>query len=223
VEKWEREVKEAVPRALTKILRNVEDVCAFMDKAATKGRQILNVGILSKEVAKLGEGWAVAVNWRKSRLVRWLYGAARPTDEQGQAVSGERVITLEEPICPTCGALVAEGEDQSHHEKRGRKLPKGHKERQASVKPTAVKLAWLERVPRFCGHCGAALWTKARTFSKGKKIGNNPKNPRTPLAEFIAARYADRLYLLVSDEIHENKSTSSSPIPSSPVSARMDG
>ena len=26
-------------------------------------------------------------------------------------------------------------------------------------------------MPRFCGQCGAALWTKARTFSQGKKIG----------------------------------------------------
>lgn len=206
VEKWEREAREATPHTFVKILKNVDDVRAFMDKSATNPPNVLNIGIVSREAAKLAEGWAIAVNWRKVRLARWPHNAPRPTDERDEPVTGERMITAEEPLCPTCGALIAEGDVQTHDQKRGKKLPKGRKERKPIITPTAAKATWLERVPRFCAHCGAALWAKARTFSKGKKIGNNLKNPRTPLAEFIATRYRERLYLYIIDELHEAKS-----------------
>jgi hypothetical protein len=205
-EKWEREVTQAYAFTFVKILRNVEDVVAFMDKAQQNTPQTLNIGILSRETAKLGEGWSIAVNWQRVHSARWSHNASRPKDEQGNDVPGERIVVVEQPVCPTCGTLVTDDKDKNHHERRGKKLSKGIKERQPAVAPVPVNAAWLNRIPRFCGHCNAALWTKARTFSKGKKVNGNPKNPRVPLAEFIATRYRDRLYLYVADEIHECKS-----------------
>ncbi len=206
VEKWEREVKQAYAFTFVKILRSVEDVVTFMNKAQQNSPQTLNIGILSREAAKLGEGWSVAVNWQQAHSARWPHDAPRPKDEQGNDIPGERIVTVEQPVCPTCGSLVTDEKNKSHHEWRSKKLPRGVKARQPAVAPTPVNAGWLNRIPRFCGHCNAALWTKVRTFSKGKKVNGNPKNPRVPLAEFIATRYADRLFLYIADEIHECKS-----------------
>lgn len=178
VEKWEREVKQAARRVFVRILRNVDDARAFMDGAARQSTDTLKIGIISRETAKLGEGWAIAVNWRKSRFARWSMGM-KPEDAEG-----ERIVTLEKPICPTCGTQIEKDKDI----------------------PADVK--WLERVPRFCSTCHGALWSKTRTFSKPKH-GNTPtRNPRTPLAEHLATAFPGRVYLAVIDELHECKSAS---------------
>lgn len=178
VEKWEREVKQAARRVFVRILKSVDDTRAFMDSAAEQSAGTLKIGILSRETAKLGEGWTVAVNWQKSRFVRWPFGM-KPEDAQG-----ERVVTIKKPVCPTCGTLIEKDKD------------------------TPADLKWLERVPRFCPTCRSALWSKTRTFSK-PKTGNTPtRNPRTPLAEYLATAFPGRIYLAVIDELHECKSAS---------------
>ncbi len=206
VEKWEREAKEAAPFTFVKILKNVDEVVAFMERSEANDKRTLNIGIISREAAKLGEGWAVAVNWRTLRTVRWSYGTSRPVDDRGVEVTGDRIITLAQPICPSCGMVITAEHDKSHRERRDYRPAHGGKARKPAVLPEPVTTAWLSRSPRYCGHCNAALWTMARTFSKGKSVGGQPKNPRTPLAEFIATRYADRLYLFIVDELHEAKS-----------------
>src|SRR6185295_13072402 len=122
VEKWEREVKEAYAFTFVKILRNVEDVVAFMDKAQQNSAKTLNIGILSRETAKLGEGWSVAVNWQQARYARWPADATRPKDEQGKDVPGDRIVTVEQPVCPTCGMLITDAQDKNHRQRRDQKL-----------------------------------------------------------------------------------------------------
>jgi len=179
VEKWEREVRQAARRIFVKILKNVDDTRAFMDKAASQDTNTLNIGIISRETAKLGEGWEVAVNWHKSRFARWSANSARPEN-----TIGDRIVTIEKPICPTCGTLIEKDKD----------IP--------------ADLRWLERVPRYCPKCGSALWSRTRTFSK-PKTGNFPiRNPRVPLAEFLATQFPERIYLYIADELHELKSCS---------------
>jgi hypothetical protein len=204
VEKWEREIRDTGANVYVKILKNVGDVRTFMDTAARHKTNTLNVAILSRETAKLGEGWSVAVNTRRVRHVRWAHNTPRPTRENGLPLDGDRVVTLEVPVCPTCGKTLEEGGDVSHRERRGVRKTPAHREA-TSLHP-AVAPAWLERVPRYCPHCNGALWTKSRTFSKGKRVNGNPVNPRTPLAEYIAKHYKDRLYLYIADELHELKS-----------------
>jgi hypothetical protein len=106
VEKWEREVREAAPRTFVRILRNVDDTRAFMDQAARNADDRLNIGILSRETAKLGEGWQVAVNWHHLHFARWSAQGTPPEDAEG-----ERVVALEKPICPTCGAVIEKERD----------------------------------------------------------------------------------------------------------------
>lgn len=178
VEKWAREVAQAAPRVFARILRTVDEARAFMDAAAGHGAATLKVGILSRETAKLGEGWAVAVHWRKTRFARWPAGA-KPDDAEG-----ERVVTLERPVCPTCGAPIEKERD------------------------VPADLKWLARVPRFCPQCRAALWSRTRTFSKPKTGKTPTRNPRTPLAEYLATAFPGRVYLTIIDELHECKSAS---------------
>jgi len=178
VEKWEREVKQAAPHVFVRILKTVDATRAFMDGAAQQPANVLKIGIISRETAKLGEGWEIAVNWRHVRLVRWAIGAKPENTE------GERIITLRKPLCPTCGASIEKEKDV----------------------PADVK--WLERVPRFCPECRSALWSKTRTFSKPKSADSPVRNPRTPLAEYLAMAFPDRIYLAVIDELHECKSAS---------------
>ncbi len=179
VEKWEREFKDAVPGVWVRILKTVEDVKALMERATQRGRA-LTVGVVSRETMKLGEGWSVAVGYQKRHLARWPHGATAP---EGQADT-KRITTITVPICPTCGATITKDNTEE-----------------------PANQAWLERVPRTCPQCHGALWMKARTFSKGKKVGGNPKNPRVPLAEYIAMRFPGRVFLYLADEVHESKST----------------
>jgi hypothetical protein len=207
VKKWEREVKEASKQTYVKILENTADVSAFMRKAEKDNPGTLYIGILSREKAKAGEGWEVAVHWRKRRITRWPYGSPRPMDTNGKEVEGERVITLQEPHCPGCGWLVEDDSEQTHTQKRNKCYERAICEPKHG-QPSPATQRWLSKVLRYCNHCGQALWTQARTFSKGKQVNGKPKNPRVPLAQFIAQRYPGRVYLYAIDELHECKSSS---------------
>ncbi len=197
VEKWQREAKEAAPNVTAKILTNAQEVSAFM-KDAARNTKALSLGIISREAAKAGEGWQIAVHWHNRRMVRWSVGEIRPASD------GERVVLLREPHCPTCGALVDEN-TLSHTAKRGHKATRGAKAYRKDD-ATPAKEPWLVRLPRFCPHCGEALWQDTRTFSKPKEGRTWRKNPRVPLAKFIAKRYPHRVQLLIADECHEGKS-----------------
>ncbi len=198
VEKWQREVKEAAPNINAKILTNAGEVSAFM-KAATKQTGPLHVGIISREAAKAGEGWAIAVHWHNRRIARW------PAHEVHPASDGERLILVREPHCPGCGALV-EDTSVAHAARRHlRSVPGLKPHRKDNASP--AKESWLARVPRFCTHCGQALWQDTRTFSKPKDGNTWRKNPRVPLAKFIAKRFPHRVHLLIGDELHECKSS----------------
>ncbi|MHB8627130.1 MAG: hypothetical protein ACYDBJ_13440 [Aggregatilineales bacterium] len=185
VPKWEREIYEVgVPRTFVKVLERVEDVSAFMAEAERR-QGAFCVGIISREMAKAGEGWASAVNWRQEHLARWPRHA-QPSEEQQQH-GLKRIATIRTPICPTCGAPV-------------------YKDSHAKLPEPATE-GWLTQLPRYCEACSGALWTNRRTFSVPKP-GKPLRNPKVPLSKFIAERYPDRVGLFICDEIHECKSTS---------------
>ncbi|MHB8752761.1 MAG: helicase-related protein [Aggregatilineales bacterium] len=185
VPKWEREIYEVgVPRTYVKVLERVEDVSAFMAEAQRR-QGAFCVGIISREMAKAGEGWTAAVNWRQEHIARWPRHA-QPSEEQQQR-GLKRIATIRTPMCPTCGAPVYK---DSHV-----KLPEPATE------------GWLTQLPRYCEACGGALWTNRRTFSVPKP-GKPLRNPKVPLSKFIAERYPDRVGLFICDEVHECKSIS---------------
>jgi len=184
VGKWQREV-EMVCRSVgvrlhVKVLKTVDDTRAFMDANLPL---TLKVGIIPREMAKLGEGWEPAVQWRLVRTTRWAYGETRPEN-----LTGERILTTKVPLCPNCNTTVT---------------------RTKNGEAIIADENWLARAPQKCPSCGGALWQFTRTFSAPKPGEKYPKrNPRMPLAEYIATVFPNRVYLYMCDEIHEAKSTS---------------
>lgn len=181
--KWQREV-EMVARSVgvrvyAKVLKTVDDMRAFMDADLPL---TLKVGIIPREMAKLGEGWEPAVQWRIVRTPRWNSREARPYD-----TTGDRIVSLKVPICPSCSATVT---------------------RTKNGEAVIADETWLSRAPQKCPSCGSPLWQFARTFSAPKAGEKFPRrNPRMPLAEYIAAVFPHRVYLYLCDEVHEAKST----------------
>ncbi len=184
VDKWKREV-EMIARSVNvrvhaQILKRVDDVRTFMetDKPLT-----LKFGIIPREMAKLGEGWQPAIYWRTVRSARWAPGEPRPEN-----LTGDRILATQVPICPNCNATVT---------------------RQKNGEAILADEKWLGRAPQKCPICGGALWQFTRTFSAPKPGEKFPKrNPRMPLAEYLARVFPDRVYLAIVDEVHEAKSTS---------------
>ncbi len=181
--KWQREI-EMVARSVgvrvhAAILKRVDDVRAFMDADLP---QTLKIGIIPREMAKLGEGWEPAVQWRTVRTARWNSREARPDN-----LTGDRIVSLKVPLCPSCGTTIT---------------------RTKNGEAVIADENWLARAPQKCPSCGGALWQFTRTFSAPKAGEKFPKrNPRMPLAEYIAAVFPKRVYLLLGDEVHESKST----------------
>lgn len=99
VPKWERELALAYPLTFIQSIATVDDVAAFMDKAAKHTPKTLKVAVLSRERAKLGEGWEPAVTWRKQYH----------RDEKG-------AFTLEVPSCPVCGCAVPDSDEYTPKE-----------------------------------------------------------------------------------------------------------
>src|SRR5258708_20694708 len=113
VEKWQREAKEAAPNVNAVILTNSQEVNAFM-QTAEKNTAALHIGIISRESAKAGEGWQIAVHSHTRRIDRCPHGEIHPASD------GERIVLLREPHCPGCGAWIDDG-SVSHSAKRGQK------------------------------------------------------------------------------------------------------
>jgi len=182
--KWQREVemvgKSVGVRVHAKVIKTVDDVRAFME---TDLPLTLKVGIIPREMAKLAEGWRPAVMWRKVHTPRWAYGEPRPEN-----FTGERILTVKVPVCPSCSATIT---------------------RTKNGEAVVADENWLVRAPQICPSCGGALWQFTRTFSAPKPGEVYPKrNPRMPLADYIATVFPNRVYLYIADEIHELKGTS---------------
>ena len=115
VRKWEREVREVGIPTNVAILENVADVTTFMKKSAKTPKGTLNLGVISRERAKLGEGWNIAINWRTRRIARWKPGEPPPLDSKtNKPLTGNRITTIREPICPCCGKTVVADDNTSH-------------------------------------------------------------------------------------------------------------
>jgi hypothetical protein len=181
-DKWPAEIHSINPQAFVKVLRTVDEVRAFMDQAAKLPNHTLKVGVIPESMAKLGEGREVGVFWRKRHMARWAYGTPRP---EAFPADVPRIQTIEEALCPTCARPVM-------FTYKGQEQP-------------ATK-AWLNSGKRQCGHCHTALWQDARTFSAPKAGEKYPsRNPRVPLADYIAQVFPKRVYVTVCDELHQLK------------------
>jgi superfamily II DNA or RNA helicase len=185
VEKWKRELYSIHSNIVVERLDRHEDVKAFMDKAARLGAGIAKIGLIKRDMTKLGSGHEPAVVWRNDAVALWQPGQPTPHGyEPRQRIQRERL-----PKCPHCGCTIMV-------EKKGTLYPASE--------------SWLKSGRRSCSVCQTPLWQEARDPSSKPKPGyQSPgckqpkKNPRYRLDEYLKRRYHDRVYLLIWDEVHE--------------------
>jgi superfamily II DNA or RNA helicase/16S rRNA G966 N2-methylase RsmD len=180
VEKWQRELHSISPNIVVERLDRHEDIKRFMDKSARIGTGVAKIGLIKRDLAKLGCPWDGAVRWRETSIPLWRYGAPVPEGyEAHQRLHREKL-----PHCPTCGSIVMQ-------EKKGTSVP--------------ASRSWLESGQRTCTVCLSPLWQEARDRGSRPKGGEKypSKNPRYRIDEYLKRLYRDRVYLLVWDEVHE--------------------
>ena len=180
VEKWERELISINSNIVVEHLKRHEDIKAFMQKAETIGGGIPKIGLIKRDMTKLGSGYEPAVVWRTKGVALWKYGADTPDGYEPE----DRIERQTIPQCPCCGATVT-------YERKG-----------ATV---VASKTWLKRGQRECAVCHSPLWQQKRGRGSQPKKGQKfpPKNPRYRLDQYLKQVFPDRIYLLIWDEIHE--------------------
>ena len=76
VEKWKRELYSIHSNIVVERLDRHEDVKAFMEQAARLGPGIAKIGLIKRDMTKLGSGYEPAVVWRSEAVALWQSGAA---------------------------------------------------------------------------------------------------------------------------------------------------
>jgi len=180
IEKWKRELHSISPNVITRRLDRHEDVKAFMEESARLGPRVAKIGLIKRDLTKLGAGREAAVIWRNEPTALWAHGAPTPWGYEGRS----RIVQQRVPTCPTCGCTVLQ-------EKKGATVPASE--------------SWLSGGKRVCAVCQSPLWQEARDSGSRPKAGAKfaVKNPRYRLDEYLKRIYPDRVFLLVWDEVHE--------------------
>ncbi|MBE2268361.1 MAG: hypothetical protein IAE80_09025 [Anaerolinea sp.] len=180
IEKWKRELASIAPKAVIERLDRHESIKEFMLRAETLPVHVPKIGLIKRDLTKLGCAWEPSVMWRTEAVALWRHGAPVPDGYlPTQRIRRERV-----PKCPHCGNAVMQ-------EKKGVSAP--------------ASLSWLEGGKRSCAVCNAPLWRESRDRGSQPKPGEKyaTKNPRYRLDEYLKRMFPDRVYLLIWDEVHE--------------------
>ncbi len=180
IEKWKRELASIAPKAVIERLDRHEAVKSFLQRAEALPAHVPKIGLIKRDLTKLGCAWEPSVVWRTEAVALWRYGAPVPDGYlPHQRIRRERV-----PKCPHCGNTVMQ-------EKKGVSAP--------------ASLSWLEGGKRSCAVCNAPLWRESRDRGSQPKPGEKyaTKNPRYRLDEYLKRMFPDRVYLLIWDEVHE--------------------
>ena len=180
IDKWKRELISIYPNSIVERLDRHEDVKAFMSKAKRLGAGIPKIGLIKRDLTKLGCSREVAVVWRNEPVALWRHD--QPTPEGYEP--DQRIVKQRVPKCSHCGNTVMQ-------ERKGTSV--------------AASENWLKSGKRTCSVCLTPLWQEARDRGSRPKPGHKyaPKNPRYRLDDYIKRVYPDRVYLLVWDECHE--------------------
>ena len=180
IDKWKREILSLNRHAYVEQLNRHEDVKAFMQKAETLGAKTPKIGLIKRDLTKLGAGFEPAIVWREHPVALW----SRHQDTPMGCTPDERVTKQRIPTCPRCGETVTQ-------EKDGARIP--------------VSDNWLKSGKRTCDICHSPLWQVVRDTGSRPKTGEKypPKNPRYRLDEYLKRIYPDRVFLLIWDEAHE--------------------
>ncbi|MBN8590713.1 MAG: hypothetical protein J0M33_03100 [Anaerolineae bacterium] len=180
IDKWKRELASIAPKAVIERLDRHEEVKAFMQRAEALPANVPKIGLIKRDLTKLGCAWEPSVVWRTEASALWQHSASIPDGYlPDQRIRRERL-----PKCPHCGGTVMQ-------EKKGVSMP--------------ASQSWLEGGKRSCAVCNAPLWRESRDRGAQPKPGQKypTKNPRYRLDEYLKRLFPDRVYLLIWDEVHE--------------------
>ena len=180
IEKWKRELYSINPNIIAERLDRHEEVKAFLQRAETIGGNVPKIGLIKRDMTKLGCAWEPAIIWRNEPTALWRHGQPTPEGYEPQ----QRIVKQRLPKCPYCGCTVMQ-------EKKGTSAPASE--------------SWLKSGKRQCEVCLAPLWQEARDKGSQPKPGEKypTKNARYRLDEYFKRVYPDRLFLLIWDEAHE--------------------
>ena len=180
IDKWKRELLSIYPNSVIARLDRHEDIKRFMSRAEKIGAGIPKIGLIKRDLTKLGCSREIAVVWRNQPVALWRHNQPTPEGYDPK----QRIIKKRVPQCPHCGNTVMQ-------ERKGIQVPASE--------------SWLKSGKRACAICRTPLWQDARNRGSRPKPGHKyaPKNPRYRLDQYIKRKYPDRVYLLVWDEIHE--------------------
>lgn len=73
IDKWKRELASIAPKAAIERLDRHEDVKRFMDRAEALPAHVPKIGLIKRDLTKLGCAWEPAVVWRSEAVVLWRY------------------------------------------------------------------------------------------------------------------------------------------------------
>ncbi len=180
IDKWKRELASIAPKAIIERLDRHEEVKSFLHRAEALPANVPKIGLIKRDLTKLGCAWEPSVVWRTEAVALWRHGAPVPDGYlPTQRIRRERV-----PKCPHCGYIVMQ-------EKKGVSAP--------------ASQSWLEGGKRSCAVCQSPLWRESRDRGSQPKPGEKyaTKNPRYRLDEYLKRMFPDRVYLLIWDEVHE--------------------
>ncbi|MDX1993679.1 MAG: DUF6094 domain-containing protein, partial [bacterium] len=180
IDKWKRELLSISPNIVVEQLNRHEEVKAFMSRAASLGSGIAKIGLIKRDMTKLGAGREPAVIWRDEWAALWRHGQPTPEGYEPQ----QRLVKQCVPKCPHCGCTVMQEKKEIQ---------------------TPATESWLKSGKRYCQVCNTPLWQDARDKGSCPKPGQKypTKNPRFRLDEYIKRLYGDRVFLLIWDECHE--------------------
>jgi superfamily II DNA or RNA helicase len=180
VEKWKRELLSIHPNSVVERIDRHEDVKRFMSRAEKTGVGVPKIGLIKRDLTKLGCGRELAVVWRDEPVALWRRNHPTPYGYEDRP----RVVKERRAKCPTCGCAVMQ-------DKKGVSMPASE--------------SWLKSGKRTCSVCQTPLWQEARDTGSRPATGEKypKKNPRYRLDAYIKRVYPDRVYLLIWDEIHE--------------------
>ena len=180
--KWEREARSIHSLVHIEQIARHEDLKTFMANAQRLGPGIAKIGIIKRDMTKLGSGYEPAVVWSKHYTPLWPARQPRP---YGYDQDQPRITTKLIPRCPHCSTIVRED--------------KGGEE------PPLATATYLKTHKLTCPNCHHPLWQEARDNASKPKAGElyPRKNTRYALDEYLKRRYGNRVHLLIWDEVHE--------------------
>jgi hypothetical protein len=180
LDKWKRELVSIHANIVVEQLNRHEEIKAFMDKAARLGSGIAKIGLIKRDMTKLGAGREAAVIWHEERTALWHHKAPTPEGYEPH----QRITKVRVPKCPHCGCTVMQ--------------ERGDTEQPASE-------TWLRGGKRTCSMCQTPLWQEARDKGSQPKPGQKypTKNPRYRIDEYLKRLYSNRIFMVIWDECHE--------------------